>query len=102
MNLYPFKSTKDGIEIYVRLTPKSAHNRVQGLFYDPSQKPFLKISVTAPPVDGLANKALIEFLAEKCGCPKSSVILLKGTTDRYKTLFIKDGIEEILQQKLLP
>lgn len=101
-DLYPFKNVKDGVEVYVRLTPKSAHNRILGLFYDAFQQAFLKVSVTAPPIDGLANKALIAFLSEKCECPKTSITLIKGATDRYKILFIQDKILSDIHKKLLP
>ena len=44
----------------------------------------LKIQLKAPPVDGAANKALIAFLAERCGVPKSAVTIELGASGRTK------------------
>lgn len=43
-----------------------------------------KIQLKAPPVDGEANKALIAFLAQRCGVPKSAVTIEMGTSGRIK------------------
>ena len=43
-----------------------------------------KIQLKAPPVDGAANKALIAFLAERCGVPKSAVTIELGASGRTK------------------
>lgn len=99
---YPWRDVEDGVELFVRLTPKSAHNRVQGLFYDSMGKAFLKITVTSPPVDGLANKALIDFLAKTLNCSKGCVTLIKGHTDRYKTLLITSFSSIFIQKIFLP
>jgi uncharacterized protein len=48
----------------------------------------LKIKTNAPPVDGKANRHLIDFLASTFGVPKSQVILLRGETSRQKTVQI--------------
>ena len=48
----------------------------------------LKIRVTAPPVDGKANAALIEFLAERLGVARAQVALKSGQTNRRKVLEI--------------
>jgi uncharacterized protein len=48
----------------------------------------LKVKINAPPVDGKANRHLIEFLARTFGVPKSQVILLRGETTRLKTVQI--------------
>jgi uncharacterized protein (TIGR00251 family) len=46
----------------------------------------LKLQLAAPPVDGEANGALVEFLAKALGVPKGSVALLRGETGRRKTV----------------
>lgn len=48
----------------------------------------LKIRLAAPPVDGKANAALIEFLAKTCGVPRSAVELVSGETSRSKRVRI--------------
>lgn len=49
----------------------------------------LKIKVHAPPVEGRANAALCEFLADELGLPRRAVTVLRGGTSRQKTLRIE-------------
>ncbi len=51
-----------------------------------------KIKLRAPPVEGRANEALVEFLAEKLGLPRRAISLERGDTSRLKLLRI-DGLE---------
>jgi len=48
----------------------------------------LKIRISAPPVDGRANRHLIDYLAEVFGVPRARVALLRGETGRAKTVRI--------------
>jgi uncharacterized protein (TIGR00251 family) len=52
----------------------------------------IKIRLAAPPVDGAANAALIEFVAERLGLAKSRVRLVSGTSSRRKVLEI-EGVD---------
>jgi len=49
----------------------------------------LKVRLAAPPVDGKANEALLTFVAESLGVPRSRVTLLRGQTSRQKTVAIE-------------
>ena len=49
----------------------------------------LKVKVHAPPVEGRANEALCEFLAETLGLPRRAVSVLRGDTSRHKVLRIE-------------
>ena len=51
----------------------------------------LKIRLQAPPVDGKANQALIAWLSKTLGCPQSAIELIRGQTNRRKTLNIDAG-----------
>lgn len=51
----------------------------------------LKIRLAAPPVDGKANQALIVWLAKTLGCPQKDIELIRGQTNRRKTLSIDTG-----------
>ncbi|TSE21429.1 hypothetical protein Talka_00097 [Tepidimonas alkaliphilus] len=51
-----------------------------------------KIQLAAPPVDSAANEALIAFVAERCGVPRSCVRIVRGHTSRTKRLAI-DGLD---------
>ncbi len=59
-----------------------------------------KIQLKAPPVDGAANKALIAFLAERCGVPKSAVTIELGTSGRTKRVEVASLSDERLAQSL--
>lgn len=52
-----------------------------------------KIQLKAPPVDGAANKALIAFLAERCGVPKSAITIELGASGRTKRVEVA-GLED--------
>ena len=74
-----------GAVIKVKLLPRSSRNHVMGKEGD-----LYRIKVTAPPVDGEANAALIRLLSKKLGIPKKAIEILSGHTSRLKTLRIKD------------
>lgn len=67
----------------VRVTPRSSRNAVDGFAGEP-----LKVRLTAPPVDGKANRALVEILAEKLHVPRKSIEIVAGEASRQKTLRI--------------
>ncbi|MDE3103930.1 MAG: DUF167 domain-containing protein [Acidobacteriota bacterium] len=67
----------------VRIHPGARRNAVSG-----QHDGAWKIALTAPPVDGRANEALIRFVADLLRLPKASVTLLHGHTSRSKVLQI--------------
>jgi hypothetical protein len=77
----PVQSIPGGVTIRVFVTPRSSANKVVG-----EQNGAIKVALTAPPVEGAANKALVEFLAKLLGVPRSSVSLISGETSRQKTV----------------
>lgn len=81
------------VRLFVRLTPKSAVERVDGWGEDDKGRQFLKIKVRAAPIEGLANAALIAFLAKKLNLPKSRLSLVAGDTARLKQIDIV-GLDE--------
>lgn len=60
----------------------------------------LKVRLTAPPVDGAANEALIALLAERLGLPKRSISIVRGATGRQKTVEISGMTREAVEQAL--
>ena len=59
-----------------------------------------KIQLKAPPVDGEANKALIVFLAQRCGVPKSAISIEMGTSSRIKRVAVEGRSDAELQAAL--
>ena len=87
------------IRLSVKVTPKASADRIQGWAADEDGARVLKISVTAVPEDGKANKAVIALLAKRLKLPKSAISIASGETSRRKTLLI-DGDEGLLAQLL--
>lgn len=56
----------------------------------------LRVAVAAPPVDGAANAAVIEALAEAFGVPRRAVEIVRGQTGRRKTVRVAGGSAELL------
>ncbi len=61
----------------------------------------IKVKIRAQPIEGKANKYLIEFLSQKLGLPQSKITLLKGETNSFKTVEIEAEENQVLQ-RLLP
>jgi uncharacterized protein (TIGR00251 family) len=78
----------DDLVLSCYIQPKSSRDEIVGE-HDQS----VKIRITAPPVDGKANKHLIAFLAKQFGVNKQSVVLEAGDTGRRKTLRIKKPVK---------
>jgi len=80
--------------ITIKVTPRAKQNRVAGY-----KDGILRVHVTAPPVDGKANDAVIRLLAEEWSVPKSQILIVRGQTTREKILEIPDGVP--LQNRLI-
>ncbi len=78
------RQRESGVELRVRLIPRAARNRVVGLYGDR-----LKISLSAPPVGGAANQALVRYLAAAAHVAPSRVRVVAGLKDRSKTVLIE-------------
>lgn len=77
----------------VRLTPRGGRNAADGWALDADGRPYLKVRVASPPVDGAANAALIAFLAKRLKIPRSGIRLASGDTARVKRLEL-DGVDQ--------
>lgn len=60
----------------------------------------IKIKIKAPPVDGKANKYLVDFLSKKLKLPKSQINIEKGSTNSFKTIAIDASEAYVLEQLL--
>lgn len=82
------RETKDGIVITLKISPNASKNEII------KSEEGLKVKITALPIDGKANKALIEYLSKQLKIPKSSIEILKGETSKEKTVLIKPRTPE--------
>lgn len=78
------KSAVEEALLHIRVMPRAARNAVQTVTATGA-----KIRLTAPPVDGKANAALIEFLADRLDLSRSAFTLVAGATARDKRLAIR-------------
>ena len=92
-----YQQTSDGLKVFIRLSPKAKREGMQGIHTDPDGTQRLKIAVSAPPVDGKANEALIKWLSKHLHIAKSAITLVNGATDRSKTLLIAGNIDELIK-----
>ena len=77
------RETTGGTLLAVKVQPRASKNEIGDVLGEE-----LRIKVTAPPVDAAANQALVELLAEKLGCSRGKVELLRGQTSRHKTVML--------------
>ena len=69
------------VEVRVKVVPRSSRNRIAGVM-----DARLKLQITAPPVEGAANEAVLELLAGSAGLPKRAASLVSGATGKSKTV----------------
>lgn len=69
-------------DLSIKLIPRSSKNEIVGWQADGR----LKIKITAPPVDGRANAALVDFLAKHFHVPKNTIEIIRGRTIPEKTV----------------
>jgi uncharacterized protein len=80
--------------IAVRVIPRSSKNALAW------EQGTLKARLTAPPVDGAANAALLNLLAERLSVPRRSISIVRGETSRQKTVEIADLTPDEIERRL--
>lgn len=86
---------KDGLILNIRVVPRASKNEISGTIGDA-----LKLRLQAPPVEGKANRALVDFLADTLDLPRHNITILTGDTGRNKRLMITGISAGDLKQKL--
>lgn len=84
------------MRVNVRVMPRSSKNEMRW------EGDSLKVRLTAPPVDGAANAALLKFLAARLKLPQSALQIVQGATSRQKVIQIDGMTHDELVQRLLP
>ena len=88
---------KKGAALAVRVVPRSSKNEIAGILEDGT----IKIRLTASPVEGRANQALIEFLSEVLEIPRSKIEIIAGEKGREKLISVLDLDAETAQARIL-
>lgn len=78
-----FAETPEGVILNVKAQPRSSRAGVDGLLGDA-----VKVRIRCAPVDGKANKELVETLADAFGLPKSLVVFKSGETSKQKRILL--------------
>ncbi len=88
---------KKGSALAVRVTPRASHNEIVELMEDGT----IRVRIAAPPSDSEANEALLNFLAEVLGVPKSRLDIVAGASGRDKLIAVVDMDAETVHQRIL-
>jgi len=78
-----YREVKGGIVVKVKVIPKSSRPSIQGV--DNNR---LRMKLKSPPVEGKANRELVETLAKVLKVPKREIEIIKGIKGREKEVFI--------------
>ena len=93
--MIPVQESVKGITFAVKVHPRARKNAITGVVSDK-----LKLALTAPPVDGKANQAVMDFFADLFAIPRSSVTIASGETSRNKIVRIAGVSKAVAEQKL--
>ena len=87
--------TADGVILNVRAAPRSSRAGLDGTVGDA-----VKVRVRSAPVDGKANKELIEVLSDAFGLPKSAVSFRSGETSKTKRILLRGVAKDTILSRL--
>jgi uncharacterized protein len=93
--MFAVHGTSGGVTFAVKVHPRARKNAITGELGNA-----LKLSLTSPPVDGRANEACIEFLANLLKVPRSSVTIASGQTSREKAIRVSGLSAEELRRRI--
>ncbi len=89
------RETSKGLSFDVRVIPGASKNEVTGI-----QDGCLKVKLTAPPVEGKANRACVDFLAGLLGLRRSALAIASGEKSRKKTVSVEGITRTELESRL--
>jgi uncharacterized protein (TIGR00251 family) len=93
--MIPIRDTPSGATFAVKVHPRAKKNAVTREVGDA-----LKVLLTAPPVEGRANEACIEFFANLLKVPRSSITIASGQSSRTKVIRVAGLSAEEVRQRL--
>ncbi len=93
--MIPVHDSNAGATFAVRVHPRAKKNAITGEVGDA-----IKLALTAPPVDGKANEACIDFFAKLLNLPRSSVTIAAGQASRNKVIRVAGLLAEEVRRRL--
>ena len=94
--MVPLTETAKGVAFAVKVHPRARKNAITGTVGDA-----LKLALTAPPIEGRANQAAIEFFAELFQIPRASVTIASGLNSRNKVVRLSGLSGAMVEQRLM-
>ncbi len=91
-----FSPTPTGTRILIRVQPRAHRNSIEGIHAGR-----LKVRLTAPPVEGAANAALIGFLADVLRVPKRDITIVRGLRGREKVVEVEGLTPEEVKERIM-
>ena len=82
------RQINEGVVVNIKISPNAKKNQII------SENDSIKIKITAQPIEGKANKALVEYLSKTVKLPKTSIKIIKGETSKDKTVLFKTNDTE--------
>ena len=87
---------EDRAVVRIKVLPRSSVNQIVG-----REEGVFKIKLTAPPLEGKANKALKKFLAKRLGLSKKDVEIISGERSRSKSVLIHGLSHDVVGKRLM-
>ena len=92
--MIPIRDSDQGATFAIKVQPRARKNAITGELGEA-----LKIALTAPPVEGKANDACVQFLAELLNVPRGSVTIIGGHSSRNKVVCIAGRTAAEIEQR---
>ncbi|MGH7391872.1 MAG: DUF167 domain-containing protein [Candidatus Rokuibacteriota bacterium] len=89
------RTASDGARVAVRVQPRASRDEVLGW-----RDGVLRVRVTAPPVEGAANGAVVALVAGALGVKPSAVRLIRGQTGRHKLVSVAGLTDDEVRARL--
>jgi hypothetical protein len=94
--MIPLREAAGGVSFSIKVHPRGRRNAITGTAGEA-----LKVSLTAPPVDGKANQAVVEFFAALFEIPRSSVTIASGESSRQKAVRVAGVNRQTVERRLM-
>ena len=92
----PITPTRNGLRVAIRLSPRARSDRLLGIVAVAEGGHAIKAAVTAPPLNGRANEALLQLLARAWGLPRCDLSIVAAAASRNKTLHVAGDPHQLI------
>ena len=86
-----FEKYQEGFLLRIHVQPGASKSEISGFYGEPER---LKVRIKAPPMEGKANKQVVQFISTLIGVRKDLIHLMRGETSRQKDLYLEIDEDE--------